>query len=323
MPRQKVFLSCAPHASTGRANGRARRPARGNVAARAAQDDGPAGDDPRHRVVAARLDLAIVDQEEVGDAAEPLERLVVAIGDRLLGEVARGHHQGPVQLARAAGGGAACTAASGRPAGCAAPPRPRDRPARGARTSTIGRSTEVSSRALRLRHVGDLRAAARSRTITANGFSSRRLRSRRRRTAARRGRVAGQVEPAEPLDARRCGPARCGGGGADRVRGTSARSPCDDEQAQRAGRTRARVRLGVEAAVGDRVVLALTVRAHGERRHRRGRAIVGNVAGDREARPAVGAVGERIAVAPIVRVEDLARHSGQVARSGGMETRRP
>ena len=67
LARQKVFLSSAPHASTGDV-----RPAAGcrrDVAARAAHDQRPAaaGERAHDRVVGARLDRAVVQQEEVGD----------------------------------------------------------------------------------------------------------------------------------------------------------------------------------------------------------------------------------------------------------------
>ena len=94
-----------------------------------------------------RLDVAIVQQKQVGDAAQPLQRVVVAKGDRLVGQVAGGHDQRPAASA-AADGGAACTAASGRRAGCrarrrrqrpsvapAAPARSAARPTSAARSS--------------------------------------------------------------------------------------------------------------------------------------------------------------------------------------------
>ena len=36
---------------------------------------------------------AVVEQEQVGDPAEALERVLVAVGDRLVGDVAAGHHE--------------------------------------------------------------------------------------------------------------------------------------------------------------------------------------------------------------------------------------
>ena len=64
-------------------------------------------------------------------------------------------------------------------------------------------------------------------------------------------------------------------------------------------------RLSMKTAIGRIVVLGLTPGAHLEGPHRRVRPIVGNPGGDREARPAVGAVGEGIAEAAFGRVVDL------------------
>src|SRR3954447_1569985 len=65
-------------------------------------------------------------------------------------------------------------------------------------------------------------------------------------------------------------------------------------------------RLRVEAAIRGILVLAVAVGAHLERRHGRAFAVVRQRADDREARPALGAVDERIAVAPVAGVEQLA-----------------
>src|SRR5438046_2949869 len=68
---------------------------------------------------------------------------------------------------------------------------------------------------------------------------------------------------------------------------------------------RAGIRLGVEAAVERALVLRAAGAAHLETVHGRERAVVWDAAHDREARPAVGAVDERVAVAPVVGVEEL------------------
>ncbi len=57
--------------------------------------------------------------------------------------------------------------------------------------------------------------------------------------------------------------------------------------------------------------------AHLEARHRGRRPVVGHRAGYGEARPAVGAVGERVAVAPVRWVEDLCRGSHRRWRRRG------
>ena len=77
-------------------------------------------------------------------------------------------------------------------------------------------------------------------------------------------------------------------------------------QAHAGAALRACVRLRVEAAVGGVLVLRPARRAHREAGHRRPWPVVGHAAHDREARPAVRAVDERVAVAAVSRVEQLA-----------------
>ena len=77
------------------------------------------------------------------------------------------------------------------------------------------------------------------------------------------------------------------------------------------------VGLRMKAAVGGIVVLRLAGRAHLEIRHRGLRAVVGNPARDGEARAAIRAVQKRIAIAAIVRIEQLAQAVGTRRRIGG------
>ena len=70
----------------------------GHVAAGPPKDDGPSGQNARDRVVRGRFDLPVVQEEEVGDASELLERVAVAVSDGLVGEIARGHHQRSTHL---------------------------------------------------------------------------------------------------------------------------------------------------------------------------------------------------------------------------------
>ena len=73
---------------------------------------------------------------------------------------------------------------------------------------------------------------------------------------------------------------------------------------------RAGVGLRVEAAVERVVVLALAGRALREARHAGVRPVVGQRAGDREARPAVRAVDERVAMTAVGRIEQLVEAGG-------------
>jgi len=77
------------------------------------------------------------------------------------------------------------------------------------------------------------------------------------------------------------------------------------------------VGLGVEAAVGGVVVFSLAGGAHGERGHGGLGAVVGDAAGDGEARAAVGAVEERVAVAAVGEVEEFAEAVGASGGVGG------
>ena len=76
------------------------------------------------------------------------------------------------------------------------------------------------------------------------------------------------------------------------------------------------VGLRVEAPIARIVVLGAAALAHREPRHRRQRPVVGDAPHDREARPAVGAVDERIAVAAIAGVEKLGEAVGAGRRVG-------
>ena len=92
-----VFLNQPPRASTGGpALGQPDRPRR--IAARAADEleaaRGVAGHGAQHAVVAALHDVAVVQQEGVGDAGQPGQRLVVARDQRLAAGVGAGRHQG-------------------------------------------------------------------------------------------------------------------------------------------------------------------------------------------------------------------------------------
>ena len=154
--------------------------------------------------------------------------------------------------------------------------------------------------------------------MTANGFSSRFLRSRRSRDRRGRRRVAREVVAAEALH-RHDPPVDEGPRGRpDRIAGVADRRSAgrvqepDPRPAVRAGD-----RLRVEPPVERVLVLAPAGGAHREAGHRRGRPVVGHVAGDREAGSAVGAVREGVEVASVRGILDLAqalRARGEVGR---------
>src|SRR2546430_15638195 len=76
----------------------------------------------------------------------------------------------------------------------------------------------------------------------------------------------------------------------------------------------------MEAAVARVVILGRAALAHLERCHGGERPVVGDAPHDREARPAVGAVGERVAVAAVGLVPQL-RPAGGAGGPGGGEPR--
>ena len=200
-PMQKVFFSSAPHASTG-ASKRVRHLDRArHVAARAPQDHWPPRDDASDRVVAAALRCrgrATETGRRCRPAAATPRSFRKAIGSsrRLPGshhhrstDVAQqqmverrvGENQPDQRIARR-DVGRQCTSV----AAADQHDRPFDR---------------RSAARLLLRSAGEsLARRRRSRTITANGFASRRLRHRKRATTSRDGRIAGKVKAAKSLD---------------------------------------------------------------------------------------------------------------------------
>ena len=249
--------------------------------------------------------------------AEAGPGVVVAVGDRLVGHVARRQHdrladRGQQQVVQRRVGQHHPELADARarpPAATAAPGR------RG--SSTIGRAGDASSSAAASSTTASCRAAATSAAITANGLSSRCLRARSVATAGSRRRQRGEVVAAEPLDG-------------DDLAGAQRRRDLLERRVELRPAGRAAHRLGVEAAVGRVVVLGAGTPAHiAKRGHRRVRPVVGDRRHDRVARPAVRAVRERVAVAPVGRVGDLATavgargHVGRDERGRGAGRRWP
>ena len=142
--------------------------------------------------------------------------------------------------------------------------------------------------------------------MTANGFSARCLRRRSSSTADARGGVAGQVVAAEALDghdlARPPGRAGRRPGRASSLGSPAAGAASNAElrPARRAGD-----RLGVEAPVAGIVVLRRALAQSGKPAMVVLRPVVGQAKRDGEPGAAVGAVDERVAVAPVGRVEQL------------------
>ena len=120
-----------------------------------------------------------------------------------------------------------------------------------------------------------------------------------------------EVVAAEPLDREDPAAGQQVRGRRHRVAGQRPARSVHERQCRPAGR--AAHRLGVEPPVGRVGVLAGAVGAHPEAGHRRQWTVVRDAGDHGEPRPAVGAVDERVAVAPVGRVPQL----GQAVRAGG------
>ena len=151
-------------------------------------------------------------------------------------------------------------------------------------------------------------AAARSATMTASGFSSRRLRSRSVRTAAAEVASQARWKPPIPFTATMRPAASASAASARSGRRLGTGAPPRARAARPAGRRPGRrsARRGSAGRRGRRTRAAQAGHMR-EGGHGGGRPVVGHVADDGEARAAVGAVRERIAKATVGRVADLAQ----------------
>jgi len=151
-------------------------------------------------------------QERVGDAGQPLQRLGVIRGQRLVGQVAAGQHDRPaspsssrwcsgvlrqeephaaVQRGSPLGSAVTTPSASGGSTSRRPSPGPSPGPPRRRSTSTIGRAGETSSASSSADMAAWTRAVSRSRTITRTASPNDAYGRRRRATAT--GSVASQA----------------------------------------------------------------------------------------------------------------------------------
>ena len=252
---QNVLFSSAPAATSGRSSVTGSGSARGRVAARAAQRE-PRADDG---VLAAAVDRPVVCEEHVGDSAEPLPRLLVVEGDRLVGAVAARHDErnadvGAEQVVqrRVREHQPRATASRARPRAAIAEPSPpaheHDRARRRAEQLALLAASRSASAAGSAAHHGERLLLA---VLALTQASDRVL----------VGRVAGEVAAAEALH-----------------RDDRAVAERRDRLLERQRELRpaggARDRLGVEATVGGVLVLASAVGAEREAGHRRVRPVV-------------------------------------------------
>ncbi len=305
-------LEVGPAGEHGAPHGPAQVNGPGHVPPRAAEDRGPPRDHARDRVVAAVLDLAVVGEEEVGDAGQAGEGLAVPRRHRLLGEVAGGHDEGAPRgfqeevVERRVGQQQAHQRVARRDLGREAAPGPPPHEDDG----TLDRGEEAL--------LGGIHDRQGARVVEGEHHDRERLLVALLPLAepphgrGRRG-VAREVVAAQALHRHDPSLAQGQRRRRDRVGAQAGGLPGRAQQPHARPAARAGDRLGVEPPVGRVFVLPPAVGAHREAGHRRGRAVVRHVAGDRVAGPAVRAVREGVGVAAVGRVPHLA----QALRAGG------
>ncbi len=263
-----------------------------------------------------------MDEPGIGDPAESLPGIGIVVTDRLVAEVAAGHHERGQRLRSRAGHGAEQQVVQWRVREQHADERIARRHER--RQAAVVPVSHEHDRPLRAGEqlgfcrIDDGQAPGRleiadhdGERLVAPALAHAQLGKR-----CRRARVARQVIATEPLDRddRAVGQQALRTG--DRRVGAVDRPGRRLEPQARPAR-RARDRLGVEPPITGVVILLRTRRAERERPHRRVRTVVREAAGDREPWPAVGAIDERVAVAAIGRLVQLAqaiRAHGDVGR---------
>ncbi|OPZ61005.1 MAG: hypothetical protein BWY87_00100 [Deltaproteobacteria bacterium ADurb.Bin510] len=285
----------------------------GHVAAAAPDQARPAGHDACQRVVAAHHDRPVVQQEALGDAAQAFLGLAVFDADRLVGQVAAGHDQRAAvghqqMLDGVIGQHQADLVQLGRHRGRNGRVGPEaaqhDRP--------LGRTQELGfSRT----DVGDLAGGLEVGHHHGQGLGLALLALAQELDGLV---VVGrdrQVKAADALDGQDTAGHELHHGQRQGVVIVE-RHAAQVAQLKPGAADRAGVGLGVEAPVGRVGVFAGAVVAELETSHRGARAVVGQVGHDRQARAAVGAVDEGVAVAPVLGIEEFAQAVGAGGRVG-------
>ncbi len=288
------------------------------VTPRAAHRQRAAGPWPHHRVVGAHVDRPVVGEERVGDAGQAREGVVVGEREGFVGDVAAGEHQrcgdgvqqqvvqrgvgqhqaefpvaGRDGLGDGGGGG-------GVPTGVGAVLQ-QDDGGLPAGEQAFGEVVDVAQRAGGVQgghHDGE--------RLVRPVFAGAQCRG-----GLLVGGVGGEVVSADPLDRDDRPGTEQLGGVPDRVAAEVPPGRVDQPQPGPARGTAHRLR--VEPPVGRVVVLGRARGAQCEPGHRGVRPVVGDVPHDAEPGAAVGAVEERVPVAPVGGVEQF----GQTRRAGG------
>ena len=248
------------------------------------------------------MDRTVVVEECIRDRRQPLPRVDVVVRDRLVGHVAAREHDRFAELVQqqvvqgCVGEHDAEPLRSGRhrrrDRGVDAPAQQHDRPA------VIGEQRRLDAVEVGQRAGGvEVGRHQRERLLLAVLAGAQGVDGR---LVAREGR---EVVATESLHRHHGTRAHGRGGAGDRV--TDRLAAVGGAEAQPGPARSAADGLRVEPSVGRVVVLARARVAHGEAGHRGARAVVGNVAHDREPRPAVRAVEERVAVPTVGGIEEL------------------
>ena len=260
-----------------------------------------------HGVVGPDVDGPVVGEECVRDRRQPLEGILVAVGDGLIREVAAGQHD------RAAGRFEQQLVQRGIRQHDAKRPVPR-RDRRRNRAGAPRQQHDRPPRAGQQRGGGPVQLAK---------FGRRRQAGRHHRewlvlpvlARPQRGgrllaaRVHGEVVAAEPLHRQHLPVPQQRGRRRQRVAGLQ-QAAVGRTQAQPGPAGGAADRLRMEPAVRRVVVLRRTRLAHGEGGHRCVGPVVGHVSHDGEPRPAVGAVDERVRIPPVRGIAELGQAAG-------------
>ncbi len=276
-----------------------------DVAAGAAQHGLLTAEGADHRVVRADVDGPVVGEERVGDPLESGARVVVEVGDRLVGDVAAGEHDRGAHcleeqvVQRAVGQHHAELPVAGRRRGGHGGVGPageqHDGPASAG--EQVPRRGVQLAQLVGLVHIGHHDGERLVLTVFAGA-----QRGSRSFVASQHG----QVIAADSLDRQYLPGPQLFGSAGDGSR----------EARPAAGAARG---LGVKPPVRRVVVLVGARHAHRKPGHGGERPVVGNVADDREPRTAVGAVDERVAEAAVGRVGQLAEAVGAGSGVGGDE----
>ena len=254
------------------------------------------------RVVTALQDLPVVEQEAVGDAGEPLQRLVVFVNDGRVREVGAGHHEHvdvvPEQedMQRRIGQHHAHIAVFAD----------MRKTRRLLFQQNDGPPPALEEPRLVLSDFADLFCAREIPAHDGKGLLVALLALSEAPRHPRVGAGAGQMHAAEALDSHDLPGFQHLAGLLQRRLVALGALPRGVDEEQVGAADRAAVRLGVVAAIFDVAVFPLAVRAHGKAPHGGQRTVIGQVPHDGKARAAVGAVDEGVAIAPVLRVQQLA-----------------